>query len=156
MATQTKTQRQAAAKKAAATRKRNAANRSASAAKSSARSTSRSARTTAKQAARTTGKRASAETTGLQGLARRAQRAVLIPIGVALEAGDRVVDTARTYGDRTKAKRRFDRFERRGEQAFRRNRRTLEREARDLRREVERTADRTTSDAAQRFRRVTS
>jgi hypothetical protein len=118
MATQTKTQRQAAAKKGAATRKRNAANKSASRAKSSARSTAssaratgrsarttaKSARTTAKQAARTTGERASAETTRLEGLARQARRALLTPIGVAIEAGDRVVDTARSRGDRTKAK----------------------------------------------------
>ena len=111
MATQTKTQRQAAAKKGAATRKRNAASRSASRTKSSARSTAssaratgRSARTTAKEAARTTGRRASAESTRVEGLARQAGRALSTPVGAAIEAGDRVVDTARKHGERTKAK----------------------------------------------------
>jgi hypothetical protein len=162
--------REAAAKKAAATRKRNAAKqngsraqasarRTASSARStarSARSTSRSARTTAKQAARTTGRRAGAEATRLEALARQAERALLIPVGAALEARDRAIETAQTYGSRTKAKRRFDRFERRGAAALRRNRRALERDARELRREVEDRADLASSEAAKRVRSLAS
>lgn len=163
MATQTKTQRQAAAKKAAATRKRNAAAQSGSRAKSSARSTAssarstgRSAKTTAKQAARTGGRGADAATTRLEAVGRQAQRVLLIPLGAALEAGDRIAETASIYSNRTKAQRRLRQFERRGEQAFRRNRRTIEREARDLRREVERSADRATSEAGDRVRSLAS
>src|SRR4051812_50149842 len=96
MATQTKTQRQAAAKKAAATRKRNAAAQSGSRAKTSARSTAssarrtgRSARTTAKQAARTGERGADAATTRLEAFGRQAQRALLIPVGAAPVAGGR-------------------------------------------------------------------
>ena len=97
---QTKTQRQAAAKKAAATRKRNAAKQNGSRAQASARrttsnarrtarsarSTGRSARTTAKQAARTTG-RAEAEATRLEALARQAERALLIPVELSSRQG---------------------------------------------------------------------
>src|SRR3954454_17931616 len=125
MATQTKTHRSAAAKKAAATRKRNAAAQSRTRTKASARSTGRSARATAKQAARSGQRNADAATTRLGAVGRQAQRVVLIPLGAALEAGDRIADTARTYGNRAKAQRRFRQFERRGEQVFRRNRRSL-------------------------------
>src|SRR4051794_931261 len=126
MATQTKTQRQAAAKKAAATRKRNAAAQSGSRTEASARRTASSARTTAKQAGRSGQRSAGAATTRLEAIGRQAQRAFLIPLGAALEAGDRIADTARTDGNRTKAQRRLRQFERPGEQAFPRNRRPLE------------------------------
>ena len=86
MATQTPTQRRAAAKKAAATRKRNASS-------ASARSTSRSARTTARSATTTASTRAQAEAKGLQALALQAERAVLIPVGAALTARDTVVES---------------------------------------------------------------
>ena len=61
MATQTRTQRQAAAKKAAATRKRNAARHS--------------------RGRNATRRRAEAEITRIEALARSAERALLIPIG---------------------------------------------------------------------------
>ena len=94
--------------------------------------------------------------TRLEALARQAERALLIPVGVALEARDRVIETAQTYSTPTKAKRRFDRFERRGATALRRNRRTLEREARELRREVEARADQASSEAGKRVRSLAS
>jgi hypothetical protein len=137
MAPQTRTQRQAAAKKAAATRRRNAAGSSATRTRASARTTTRSARqtgraarTTARQAVRTTARRASAEETRLEGVARQAERALLIPIGAALEARDRIVETARTYTNPDRAQRQLNRFERRGATALRRNRRALERQVR--------------------------
>jgi hypothetical protein len=135
MAPQTRTKRQATAKKAAATRKRNAAKGSASRTRASARTTTRSARetgraarTTARSAARTTARRASAEQTRVEGLARQAERALLIPIGAALEARDQIVDVARTYTNRNKAQRQLNKFERRGATAVRRNRRAVERQ----------------------------
>ena len=135
MAPQTRTKRQATAKKAAATRKRNAAKGSASRTRASARTTTRSARetgraarTTARSAARTTARRASAEQTRLEGVARQAERALLIPIGAALEARDQIVDVARTYTNRNKAQRQLNKFERRGATAVRRNRRAVERQ----------------------------
>ena len=136
MAAQTKTQRQAAAKKAAATRKRNSAKQSGGTAKASARRTrssaqdaGRAARTTAKQAARATAHRADAETTRLGAVARQAERAVLIPVGAALEARDRVTDTVRTYSDTQLTRQELHRFERRGAKALGRTRRTSERQA---------------------------
>jgi hypothetical protein len=140
MAPQTRTQRQAAAKKAAATRKRNSAKHSSGTAKASARrtttsaqSTGRAARTTAKQAARATARRASAETTRLEAVARQAERAILIPVGAALEARDRVTATVRTYSDSRLTRQQLNRFERRGTTALRRNRRAVERQAKDVR-----------------------
>ena len=129
MAAQTKTQRQAAAKKAAATRKRNSAKQSGGAAKASARRTSssaqgtgRAARTTAKQAVRATARRAEAETTRLGAVGYQAERAVLIPVGAALEARDRVTDTFRTYSDTRLTRQELNRFERRGAKALGRTR----------------------------------
>lgn len=119
MATQTRTQRQAAAKKAAATRKR--------------KSASQSNGTPAKAAAR----RISAERVYLDAIARRGERAVLIPVGAALEARDRIVAVYRTYGDRQRLRTQLNRFERRGATALRRNRRAVERQARDVRNGVE-------------------
>ena len=163
MATQTRTQRQAAAKKAAATRKRNSARRSnqrttASARRTArtARATGRSARTTAKQAARTTSRRAAAETTRLEGFARQAERAVLIPVGAALSARDQVIDTVQTYTSRDRARREFNRFERRGATALRRSRRTVERQTKDVRREVGSRANGVQSDAEDLVERVRS
>ena len=136
MAAQTKTQRQAAAKRAAATRKRNSARQSGGTAKASARrtrdsakGTARAARTTAKQAARTTAHRAEAETTRLGAVAHQAERAVLIPVGAALEARDRVTDTVRTYSNTRLTRQELNRFERRGAKALGRTRRTSERQA---------------------------
>ena len=134
MAAQTKTQRQAAAKKAAATRKRNSARQSGGTAKASARrtrssaqDTGRAARRTAKQAASATAHRAEAETTRLGAVARQAERVVLIPVGAALETRDRVTDTVRTYTDTRLTRQELNRFERRGANALGRTRRTAER-----------------------------
>jgi hypothetical protein len=134
MAAQTKTQRQAAAKKAAATRKRNSARQSGGTAKASARrtrssaqETGRAARRTAKQAASATARRAEAEATRLGAVARQAERVVLIPVGAALETRDRVTDTVRTYTDTRLTRQELNRFERRGANALGRTRRTAER-----------------------------
>jgi hypothetical protein len=167
---QTKTQRQATAKKAAATRKRNAAKRSGGTTRASARrtassarrtgrsarSTGRSARTTARRAARTTGRRAAAETTRLEAAARQAERAVLIPIGVALEARDRAIAAARTYTSRKRTRRALDRYERRGAAAVRRNRRALDRQVTSARREFESRANGAQADAEAVVDRVRS
>ena len=85
MATQTRTQRQAAAKKAAATRKRNAARHS--------------------RGRNTTRRRAEAEITRIEALGRSAERALLIPIGAAAEARERLTKTARTATDRRRTRR---------------------------------------------------
>jgi hypothetical protein len=144
MAPQTKTQRQAAAQKAAATRKRNTAAQTSGRAKASARrtagsaeTTGRAARTTAKQAGEATSQRGAAEATRLQAAARRAQRAVYVPVGALLEARDSVAGTVRTYTDPRRARRQFDRFERRGERALRRNRGVVKRQVTEARRGVE-------------------
>ena len=144
MAAQTKTQRQAAAKKAAATRKRNSARQHGGTAKASARrtrdsaqGTGRAARTTAKRAARATARRAEAETTRLGAVAHQAERAVLIPVGAALEARDRVANTVRTYSDTRLTRRELNRFERRGAKALGRTRRTVERPTKHVQGSVE-------------------
>ncbi len=144
MATQTPVQRQAAAKRAAATRKRNAAKRSASATKATARrtrgaasgtarnarSTARTAGTTGASAAGTAMKAADAAGARLGAAARNAQRAVLIPVGALAAAGDAVRRTAETYVDSGRRARQFDRFERRGAKALDRGRRTVARRTR--------------------------
>jgi hypothetical protein len=82
-----------------------------------------------------------------------AQSAVLIPVGVALETRDRVVETVNglitTYSDRQKAKTQLRRFERRGtrarnnlEREVRRTRTQVERQLRQRRRRVERALNR--------------
>lgn len=139
MATQTPVQRQAAAKRAAATRKRNAAKRSATATKASARrtggaassaargarTTARSAGTTTTHAAGTAGKAVDAAGTQLAAVARGAQRAVLIPVGAVAAAGDAVRRTAETYASPEPRARQLDRFDRRGARAIDRGRRTV-------------------------------
>jgi hypothetical protein len=154
MATQTPTKRQATTRKATTTRKRNAANKSAARTKASprkatsaARTTSGSSHATVKKATRTTGRRADAGTARLETFARQAERLALIPVGVALEARDSVIDAARTYSDPRRAKRRLDRFERRGATALRRNRRTLEHKARVTRHDMAQRTNGLRSDA---------
>jgi hypothetical protein len=144
MSPQTRTQRQAAAKKAAATRKRNAAKQGSGATKASARrmtgsaqSTARAMRTTSQQAARGIARHASAESTRLGDVARQAERGMLISIGAALEARDRVTATFRTYRDGRLSRQQLNRIERRGATALRRNRRAVERQAKDVRESVE-------------------
>jgi hypothetical protein len=141
MAPQTRTQRQAAAKKAAATRKRNAARQSNGSVKgaarrtaTSAKDTGRAARATSRQAGRSTARRVLAEKIRVEALARQAERALLIPVGAALEARDRIVALVR---DQEFARRQLNRFERRGATALRRNRRAVERRAQDVRDSVE-------------------
>jgi hypothetical protein len=79
-----------------------------------------------------------------------AERAVLIPVGVALTARDRVLssvtDTISTYSSSTKAQAQLRRFERRGatarnrlERQVRKARVRVERQVRQRRRELERT-----------------
>jgi hypothetical protein len=130
--TQTRTQRQQAAKKAAATRKRNAASRSATATRRSATRTSRSARqtthaangtrrqtgTTARLGATTVARELDAASTRIGALALGARRGVAIQVGAALEARDAVVRTAE-FAVRTASRRRtLNRLERRGERAL--------------------------------------
>jgi hypothetical protein len=144
MATQTPTQRQAAAKRAAATRKRNAAKRSASATKTSARrtrgaatgtarnarSTARTAGTTTSYAADTAAKAADSAGTQLGAVARSAQRAVLIPVGALALAGDAVRQTALTYTSPARRARQLDQLERRGARALAQSRLSVGRRTR--------------------------
>lgn len=149
MATQTETQRKAAAQKAAATRRRNAAARSRS----------------AKKAAET---RALAQKNVLQRAGLQAERAADIAIGATVTARDNVVDAVKPLGDpRAELKRlrgeldlSVRRFERRGSQArkratraVRRRRNDVERQAGSARRDVEkgvRDARSTTEDFVRR------
>ena len=132
MATQTRTQREQAGKKAAATRKRNAASRSASAARRSASSTGRSARQT-RRAAAGTGRqvRSTARLSGttlsreldaagnrFEALALGARRGVAIQVGAALEARDAVVRTVEFAVGTASRRRTLNRLERRGERAI--------------------------------------
>ena len=144
MATQSPTQRQAAAKRAAATRKRNAAKRSASATKTSARrtrgaatgtarnarSTARTAGTTTAYAADTAAKAADTATTQFGAVARSAQRAVLIPVGALALAGDAVRQTALTYTSPARRARQLDQLERRGARALAESRLSVGRRSR--------------------------
>ena len=150
----TRTQRQAAAKKAGATRKRNSARQSAGTAKASlrraatsAQSTGRAARTESEQAVRAATRRLSAEKTRVEAIARQAERGVLVPVGAVLEARDRVAETVRTYSDSRRAGQQLNRFERRGATALRRNRRAVERQAKDVRDAVEAPVNRLQSSA---------
>jgi hypothetical protein len=144
MAPQTRTQRQAAAKKAAATRKRNSARQSSETAKASVRrtttsaqSTGRAARTASEQAGRANARRVLAEKTRFEAVARQAERVILIPVGAALEARDRVAATIRTNSDSRLARQQRNRFERRGATVLRRKRRAVERQAKNVRDSVE-------------------
>ncbi|HEY0711240.1 MAG TPA: hypothetical protein VGF45_01105, partial [Polyangia bacterium] len=110
MAEQTTTQRKAAAKKAAATRKRNAAARSAKTAK-------REAKATRTSTAKATTQAADAGLLTLDNVALQAERAVLIPVGAALIARDKVVAAAKPYTSRTSAEKELKKFERRGNTA---------------------------------------
>jgi hypothetical protein len=157
MAEQTKTQRQAAGHKAAATRKRNSAKRSASATKASARrtrssasatvrtsarTTSRSAKQTGRQAGRTTARGLDAATQRVEEFGRRAQRALFIQVGAAASVRDAVIKAARTYSNTTKANAQFDKLERRGARALGRTERRFERHANGLRSDASGLVDR--------------
>jgi hypothetical protein len=84
-----------------------------------------------------TARRLSAERFRLEAVGRQVERVVLIPVGAALEARDRIAAIVRTYGDRELARTRLNRFERRGATAVRRNRLAVERHAKDARNGVE-------------------
>jgi hypothetical protein len=143
---QTRTQRQASANKAAATRKRNAASRSASRTKSSARSTrssaaatTRSARRTGreaartgKQATRTAGRRLDAIGERIDELARRAQRVLHIQVGVADAARDALVRNVQMYTNPRQFVRELNQYERRGARVLGRSERAVARRRRDL------------------------
>jgi hypothetical protein len=162
MATQTRTQRSASAKKAAATRKRNTS-------RSTARRTSTQARSTARGATTTARQRTQAELRGAEGVVQQAQRVVLIPVGAALVARDNVAETVKPFRTRASAEREISRlgrrvnvnlnkFERRGntarnqlerrvkrtrtqiERLVRRNQRTVERQVKSARRDFSRGA----------------
>jgi hypothetical protein len=175
MATQTQTKRQAAGKKAAATRKRNAARRSATATKRSAAatrgsarrtgraaaSTSRSAQRTTRQATQTAGNGFDAIAARLDAFARQAERALLIQIGAAAAVGDALAQTAETYTSVDRVARELDKFERRGarvlrggQQAARRRRRDVQSEMQTARREVEGQANGLRADAQDVLERV--
>lgn len=152
---QTRTQRQASANKAAATRKRNAANQSASRTKSSARSTrssasattrsakrtGRDAARTGKQAGRTLGRRLDVVEERIDELGRRAQRVLYIQVGVAASARDAVVRQVQMYARPSSFRRTLDQYERRGARALGRSGRAASRRtgghANGFRREAE-------------------
>jgi hypothetical protein len=100
--------------------------------------------------------RFSAEKAYLEAIARRGERAVLIPIGLALDTRDQVAALLRTYGDRDVLRDRLNRFERRGATALRRNRRAVERQARDVRNGAEDRANGFQSRASEVVDRVRS
>jgi len=132
MATQTRTQREQAGKKAAATRKRNAASRSAAATRRSASRTGRSASqtrraatgagrqagTTAKLGTATLGRELDAAGNRIEALAVGARRGVAIQVGAALEARDAVVRTVEFAVGTANRTRTLKRLERRGERAL--------------------------------------
>jgi hypothetical protein len=89
----------------------------------------------------------------LQQVPELAERAVLVQVGAALEARDRVVDTVKSITDtatsRTEAERQIKKFERRGatartqlEREFRKTRTRVQRELRQRRQRIERTVKR--------------
>jgi hypothetical protein len=149
---QTRTQRQASAQKAAATRKRNAAKRSASSTKSTARSTrssarqtTRSARQTGRQAARTgrqatrtAERRLDAFGERIEEFGRRAQRALYIQVGMAATARDALANSVRVYTRPSTVVKELDKYERRGARAFGRSERALRRDAHTAQRTVAR------------------
>ncbi len=152
--TQTATQRKATAQKAAATRRRNAAKRSQS----------------ARKAAET---RAQAELNTLQVVQAQAERALLIPVGAALEARDAVIDVTKPYVDgRESAEKEFKglqkrvgtslrKYERRGSTArnravreVKRTRTRVERELRQRRNKAVRTVKRNGRGVEKQVKRV--
>jgi hypothetical protein len=137
MATQTRTQREQAGKKSAATRKRNEASHSASATRRSATQTRRTAKQTTRSASRTgqslrttalTGSTAvtrelDAAATRFEALALGARRGVAIQVGAALEARDAIKRTAQFAVGTASRRRTLNRLERRGERALSWNKR---------------------------------
>jgi hypothetical protein len=127
----------------AATRRRTTTKRSTAAKRAAAQ----------RRSQKTAATRAESAKTPVDRVQEYAERAVLIPVGVALEARDRVVDTVNdlvtTYSSRQKAETQLKRFERRGtrarndlEREVRKTRTRVERQLRQRRRRVERTLTR--------------
>ena len=88
---------------------------------------------------------------------------MLIPVGAAAVASDKVRETARTYSTLTKVTRELDKLERRGrrvlnrrQREFDRRRHQLERDVRDTRRAFGRRADGVASDAKEAADQVRS
>ncbi len=138
MPTTTSKPRAKAARKTASRKPAKAATRRTSATKAKA-TQAKAARTRAvhqTEAAARSSEAAAAQTVGVVG--DYAERAVLIPVGAALIARDKVVssvsDTLSNYSTSTKAQAQLRKFERRGETA----RKRLEREVRKARVRVER------------------
>lgn len=138
--------------------------------KAASRSNATKAKATSAKAARTraahqaqsavrSGETAATQTAGVVG--DYAERAVLIPVGAALIARDRVVssvsDTFSNYSSPSKAQAQLRKFERRGatarkrlEREVRKTRVRVERELRQRRRNVERTVNEAVSDLEKR------
>jgi hypothetical protein len=88
----------------------------------------------------------------LDSIGRQAQRALLVQLGAAAIARDRILETAQTYTNLPRMTRELNRFERRGErvfresrQAFRRRRREVEHDLNGWRDEASEVADRVKS-----------
>jgi argonaute-like protein implicated in RNA metabolism and viral defense len=159
MPTAPKTSATTAKPRAKAARKPTAAKAKATAAKSARTRALHSAESTAKQT-----QTATRETAGVFG--DYAERAVLIPVGAALIARERVVstvsDTVSNYSSSTKAQAQLRRFERRGatarkrlEREVRKARVRVERELRQRRKEIETTVNDTFSGIDARRERIT-
>jgi hypothetical protein len=128
--------------------RRGASARNSTAAKSRRASTARTRAVSEAQASIRQAETSTLESAGVFG--DYAERAVLIPVGAALIARDRVLasvnDTISSYGSTSKAQAQLRRFERRGvtarnrvEREVRKTRVRVERELRQRRREIEKT-----------------
>jgi hypothetical protein len=152
-----------AARKTTARKTAKAATRRTSASKAKAKATqAKAARTRAlhqSEAAARSAETAASQTAGVVG--DYAERAVLIPVGAALIARDKVVssvsDTLASYSSPSKAQAQLRKFERRGltarkrlEREVRKTRVRVERELRQRRKNVERTLNETVSDLDKR------
>ena len=137
-----------AARKTTRSRRASSAARNSTAAKSRRASTARTRALSEAQASIRQAETSTRESAGVFG--DYAERAVLIPVGAALIARDRVLasvnDTISSYGSTSKAQAQLRRFERRGvtarnrvEREVRKTRVRVERELRQRRREIEKT-----------------
>ena len=145
------TKRSTAAKKAAATR---AANRGAAARSTTARKAKATAARSRTNAARTAADAKNEIQTPLARATEVAEKVVLVPVGAALIARDEVVatfdDLRSSYGSTAKAKQELRRFERRGSSAVK----GVERDARKTRTRVERELRQRRSRLEKELRRV--
>ena len=147
MAEQTRTQRQAAGKRAPASRRQTESRQRAAAARRSARSgqraagaVSRDAQGAATQATRAVARGLEAGALRMDAFGRQVERALLIEVGAVLEARDAVTGTVRTFSNRRKVSTRLRKWERRGEAALRRSRRRVQRDVSHARRDLDRQA----------------